>query len=118
MKKYQESNRRYFVGALFSVLISTVFAVVLQFFKGDVLDYAAAGEVQMTVRYAGLLIGFILCECLFCFMYDGFSAKFVTGCTRELKQDIFESIVKRGYVAYKEQPQGEYIARSTPMRLT
>ena len=113
MKKYQESNRRYFVGALFSVLISTVFAVVLQFFKGDVLDYAAAGEVQMTIRYAGLLIGFILCECLFCFLYDGLSAKFVTGCTRELKQDIFESIVKRGYVAYKEQPQGEYIAKYT-----
>ena len=94
MKKYQESNRRYFVGALLSVLISTVFAVVLQFFKGDVLDYAAAGEVQMTIRYVGLLIGFIFCECLFCFLYDGLSAKFVTGCTRELKQDIFESIVK------------------------
>ena len=113
MKKYQESNRRYFVGALVSILISTFFAVVLQFFKGDVLDFAAAGEVQKTVRCAALLFGFILCECLFYFLYDRFSAKFVVGCARELKQDIFASILGRSYVAYKEHPQGEYIAKYT-----
>ena len=113
MKKYQESNRRYFVGALVSILIGTIFAVVLQFFKGDVLDYAAAGDVQKTIRYAALLIGFILCECLFYFLYDRFSAKFVVGCTRELKHDIFASIVERSYVAYKDHQQGEYIAKYT-----
>lgn len=37
MKEYEKKNRRCFAGALVSVLISTVFAVVLQFFKGDVL---------------------------------------------------------------------------------
>lgn len=113
MKKYQESNRRYFVGALVSILIGTIFAVVLQFFKGDVLDYAAAGDIQTTVHYAVLLIGFILCECIFYFLYDRFSAKFVAGCTRELKHDIFATIVERSYIAYKDHPQGEYIAKYT-----
>lgn len=113
MKKYQKSNRRYFAGALFSILIGTIFAVVLQFFKGNVLDYAAAEDVQNTVRYGFLLIGFILCECLFYFLYDRFSAKFVVGCTRELKQDIFASIVHRSYVAFRDSPQGEYIAKYT-----
>ncbi|MBQ4089897.1 MAG: ABC transporter ATP-binding protein [Clostridia bacterium] len=113
MKKYQESNRRYFAGALVSILLGTVFAVVLQFFKGDVLDYAVAGEVQKAVCYAALLAGFILCECLLYFLYDLFSAGFIAGCIGELKRDIFESIVKRSYVAYKEHPQGEYIAKYT-----
>lgn len=113
MKKYQKNNRRYFAGALVCVLISTVFAVVLQFFKGNVLDYAVAGEMEKTVQYALLLIAFILGECLFCFLYDRFSAKFVTGCTKELKQDIFESIIRRNYVTFKEHPQGEYIAKYT-----
>lgn len=113
MKKYQESNRRYFVGALVSILIGTIFTVVLQFFKGDVLDYAAAGEVQKTIYYAVLLAGFIICECLFYFLYDRLSAKFVVGCTKELKHDVFASIIKRSYVAYKEHPQGEYIAKYT-----
>ena len=43
MKKYEYRNRRYFAGALISILCSNLFAVSLQFFKGDVLDYAVAG---------------------------------------------------------------------------
>ena len=59
MKKYQKQNRNYFLGALICVFISTVFAVTLQFLKGDVLDYAIAGETAQTGRYAVLLIAFI-----------------------------------------------------------
>ncbi len=113
MKKYQLRNRRYFAAALLSVLFSTFFAVSLQFFKGDVLDYAVAGDIRNTFHYAALLICFILCECIFFFLYDRFSAKFVVGCTRALKKDIFESILHRSYVAYKEYSQGEYIAKYT-----
>lgn len=113
MKKYQKKNRIYFVGALVSILISTLFAVVLQFFKGDVLDYAVAGEMQATIKYAVLLIVFILCEVLTYFRYRQFSAKFAIGCTGELKHDIFESILNRDFVSFKEQTQGEYIAKYT-----
>ena len=72
MKKYHKHNRSFFVGALVSIFISTVFAVVLQFFKGDVLDYAIAGELSATVKYAVLLIAFILGEVLFYFGYKQF----------------------------------------------
>ncbi|MBO5869784.1 MAG: ABC transporter ATP-binding protein [Clostridia bacterium] len=113
MKKYQKSNRRYFIGALVSILISTCFGVVLQFFKGDVLDFAVEGDVQNAIYYAVLLIGFIFCEVFGFYLYDRFSAKFVVGCTSELKRDVFESIINRSYVDYKESPQGEYIATYT-----
>ena len=113
MKKYQKHNSAYFVGALVCILISTVFAVVLQFFKGDVLDHAIAGETQATIKYAVLLIAFILGEVLFYFGYRQFSARFVVGSTKLLKRDIFESIIKRSYVDYKLLPQGEYIAKYT-----
>ena len=55
MKKYQKKNRVYFIGAFVSIIISNLFAVVLQFFKGDVLDYAVAGEIRTTIKYAVLL---------------------------------------------------------------
>lgn len=113
MKKYKRHNRTHFIWALVCILISTAFAVVLQFFKGDVLDYAIAGEGQKTIKYAILLIVFIICEVLFYFCYKQFSARFVVGCTRLLKRDIFKSILKRGYVDYKKCPQGEYIAKYT-----
>lgn len=113
MKQYYKQNRSFFYGALLSVFISTVFAVVLQFFKGDVLDHAIAGELSTTVKYAVLLIVFIMAEVLFYFGYKQFSARFVVGCTKLLKRDIFRSIIGRGFVDYKKLPQGEYIAKYT-----
>ena len=111
MKKYEYKNCRYFIGALVAILWSNLFAVSLQFFKGDVLDYAVAGDMSNTILYGALLIAFILCEVLFYFIYKRQSAKFVIGCTRNLKQDIFTSIFSRSYVSYKEHPQGEYLSK-------
>ena len=111
MKKYQKRNRAAFSGALFCILSSNTFAVVLQFFKGDVLDHAIAGEISTTIKYALLLISCILSEVLFYCLYRLCSAKYVAGCTRLLKQDIFCSILDRSYVDYKKRQQGEYIAK-------
>lgn len=113
MKKYHKKNRRCFAGALVSILFSTLFAVSLQFFKGDVLDHAVAGEAEKAFHYACFLIAFILCEVFCYFFYKQFCARYVTGCTKCLKRDVFESILCRSYVAYKAQPQGEYIAKYT-----
>ncbi len=81
--------------------------------KGDVLDYAIAGETAQTGRYAVLLIAFILCEIFFYFCYKQFSAGFVVGCTKSLRRDIFDSIMRRDFVKYKERQQGEYISKLT-----
>ena len=113
MKTYTRKFRAFIAGALFSILISNAFAVILQFFKGQVLDHAVAGETDLTLQYGLLLIGCIVLEILFYFAYRQLKARFVVGCTRSLKNDIFESILCRSYVAYKEQPQGEYIAKFT-----
>ena len=113
MKTYQKKNRRFYFGALASILIGTIFSVCLQFFKGDVLDFAAAGNISDTVRSTALLFVFILFECLFYFLYDRFSAGFVVGCTRALKHDIFQNILSWGYVSFKEHNSGEYLARYT-----
>ena len=111
MKKYQKRAGAYFIGALVSVLISTAFAVTLQFFKGDVPDCAVAGDTSSALRYAILLGAFILGEILFYFAYRQFGARFAVDCTKSLKRDIFESILNRGYVEYKSALQGEYIAK-------
>ena len=113
MKKYLRRNSAYYIGALIFILISTVFAVVLQFFKGDVLDHAVAGDGGTTLKYAALLIGFILGEVLFYYGYRRASDRFSVGCLRLLKRDIFASIIRRDYVTYKEKPQGEYVAKYT-----
>ena len=111
MKKYHKHNRRYFLGALVSILFSTIFAVVLQFFKGDVLDFAVSGETEQTLRSAAMLISFILLEVLSYYIFQRLSAKYAIGCISELRQDIFGSILNRSYVEYKTHPQGDYISK-------
>ncbi len=111
MKKYQRKNRAHYIGALVFILISTIFAVVLQFFKGDVLDHAIVEDAAATLRYAALLIVSILGEVLFYYFYKRSGAKFSVECTRLLKHDIFESILRQYYVTYKEKQQGEYVAK-------
>lgn len=113
MKKYEKRNRVCYAGALFAILISTIFAVSLQFLKGDVLDFAIAGQLQPAFRYAAALIVFILCEVLFHFLYAICSARFAVGCTKLLKRDIIYAVMRRSYVSYREYAQGEYIAKYT-----
>lgn len=113
LKKYKKKNRVWFAAAWLCILISNLFAVTMQFFKGDVLDYAIQGEGQTTVKYAVLLFAFILGEVSFYFMYNQFSARYIVGCTRCLKHDIFERILRRSYVEFKDKQTGEYIAKYT-----
>lgn len=111
MKHYGKSNRRWFAGALVSVLLSNSFAVILQFFKGDVLDFAVAGEIKETVFSAVLLIVFILAEALSYYLFQRFSAKYAICCIAGLRRDLFDSIFSRSYVDYKTQSQGEYLSK-------
>ena len=111
MRKYHKHHCRYFVGALICVLFSTVFAVVLQFFKGDVLDFAVAGQVWQTIRSAVLLIGFILLEVISYYFFQRLSAKYAIGCISELRTDVLSSILARSYVDFKKHPQGDYISK-------
>lgn len=113
MKQYSKKNRTSYLSGLAAILVSTVFSVVLQFFKGDVLDAALAGETTAAVRWAALLLVFILGESLSYYLYACLAARFVTGCTRMLKQDIFKSILRRSYVSYKQHPQGWYVSKYT-----
>ena len=113
MKQYEGQNRPWLAGALICTLISSLFAVVLQFFKGDVLDCAIAGEGAAALGYALALAGFILGEVLFFYLYRRLGDRFAAGCVMALKGDIFESVLRRDYVAYQERPQGEYIAKYT-----
>ena len=111
MKKYLRKNGAFYIGALVFILISTVFAVVLQFFKGDVLDHAIAGDAGATLKYAALLIGFILGEVLFYYGYRRWSDRFAVLCLGQLKRDIFASILRLDYVTYQKTPQGAFIAK-------
>lgn len=113
MKTYSKRNRPFYIAALCAIFVSTIFSVTLQFFKGDVLDAAMAGNASQALRCVLLLLLFLLCENFSYFVYARYAAKFVTGCTKMLKQDVFQSILRRSYLSYKKHPQGWYLSQYT-----
>lgn len=113
MKQYHKQNCAWFAGALIAALCSDLFAVILQFFKGRVLDQAVAGQLRAALLSSAALLALILCEVLFYFGYQQLGAKYVVNCTRQLKQDIFESVLWRPYPSFLQHRQGEYISKYT-----
>lgn len=113
MRKYERESRPWLAGALICTLISSLFAVALQFFKGGVLDRAIAGEGPAALGYGLALGAFILGEVGFFYLYRRLGDRFAAGCVTALKQDVFESVLRRDYVAFKGRTQGEYAAKYT-----
>ncbi|MEG1560587.1 MAG: ABC transporter ATP-binding protein [Clostridia bacterium] len=113
MNKYERKNRRFFIGLVFCAIFAIVFAVIGQFFKGYVLDNALAGNGFSTLNSALFLIGSILLEVFFYYLYDRIRISYSTGCERALREDFFRAVLNRSYIAFKAQNSGDYIAKFT-----
>ena len=113
MKKYIKSNSKsLFLSIIFSV-VASIFAVRVQFLKGDVLDYALLKNMDNTLRY-GLYLGvFIIMELIFFYLYDINRGKFAVNSIKEVKFDYFKSLLAQDYPGFLKKKQGEYIAQYT-----
>lgn len=113
MKKYIRKNLKPLVLAIVFSTLAAIFAVRVQFFKGNVLDFALAKNVNHTLRYGFLLGLFILFELGFYYLYDRFRGRFAVNSIKEVRFDFFQSLLSRGYPEFLKKKQGEYIAKYT-----
>lgn len=113
MKRYIKRNWKPLALAFIFSTLAAMFAVRVQFLKGDVLDYALAKNTDNTLRY-GLYLGlFIILELGFFYLYDLCKGKFAVNSIKEVRFDYFQSILSREYPEFLKEKQGEYIARYT-----
>lgn len=113
MKKYIKRNWKLLLLAFLFSTLAAMFAVKVQFLKGDVLDYALAKNTDNTLRY-GLYLGlFIILELGFFYLYDLCKGKFAVNSIKEIRFDYFQSILSREYPEFLKEKQGEYISRYT-----
>ncbi|BCN28785.1 ABC transporter ATP-binding protein [Anaeromicropila herbilytica] len=113
MSKYIKKNKFLLFGIIVTLVISSIFAVMVQFLKGDVLDYALLRNDTKTLMYAILLVSFILLEIAFQFGYDYLRAHFSIRCVKELREDFFRSMIYRTYMNFTSKSNGDYIAKYT-----
>lgn len=111
MKKYIKNNWKPLVIAFVCSTLAAIFAVRVQFLKGDVLDYALIKNTDNTLKYGVYLGLFIILELGFFYLYDMSRGKFAVGSIKELRYDYFKSILSREYPDFLKQKQGEYIAQ-------
>lgn len=113
MKKYIKRNWKPLVLAFIFSTLAAIFAVRVQFLKGDVLDYALAKNTDNTLRYGIYLGVFIILELGFFYLYDLCKGKFAVNSIKGVRLDYFQSILSREYPEFLKEKQGEYIARYT-----
>ena len=73
----------------------------------SVLYLLLADDLLIAYPAAGFLANIIRVVC------TGTARTAVVSSTRMLKRDIFESITRRDFIAYKQRQQGEYISKLT-----
>ncbi len=113
MKKYIKNNWKPLILAFIFSTVAAIFAVKVQFIKGDVLDYALAKNTNNTLRYGLYLGGFIFLELGAYYLYDICKGRFTVNSIKEVRFDFFQSILSREYPDFLKKKQGEYIARYT-----
>lgn len=113
MSRYIHKHFKFLALAFICCLISTTFATLVQFYKGDILDNAISGNINTTILYLCYLIGGIVIECGFFYLYNQFGAYFKANTFKSIKNDLFQSIIHRNYVSYLKNSQGDYIAKYT-----
>lgn len=113
MKKYIKSNWKSLILAITFSVLASIFAVRVQFLKGDVLDYALLRNFDNTLRYGLYLGAFIVLELGFFYFYDRKRGKFAVNSMKEVRLDYFKGLLDKDYPSFLKKNQGEYIAQYT-----
>lgn len=113
MKKYIINNWKPLVSATIFSAIASVFAVRVQFLKGNVLDFALMESFENTLKYGVFLGIFIALELTFYYLYDINRGKFAVYSMKEVKLDFFKSLLDLDYPSFLKKKEGEYIAQYT-----
>lgn len=113
MKKYIYKNKGFLFLSLLCSMLAAIFAVHVQFLKGDVLDYALSGNFNNSLSKGALLGIIIFLELGFYYLYDLTKGKFIVESIKEVRADFFDSLLNRSYPRFLAMSQGEYLAKYT-----
>jgi len=113
MKSYIKRNKGYFILLSVCCASSALFAVAVQFLKGEVLDLALTGELSRTGIFVLFLLSAILLEVLLFYGYDCASSRFIASCARDLRFDLMHGVIAQTYPAFLAEGKSACLAKFT-----
>ncbi len=113
MKKYLLEHKIYIFKLLTLLIIGNIAAILVQFFRGDVLDAAITGASKNTIYSGFFMVTAIMIELIFYYFMFITGDKLASKCVESLKADVFETILNSNYKKFYSCDKGEYISKLT-----
>jgi len=113
MNRYLKKHSSTLVMSVVFTFLSSGFAILVQFFKGNVFDFALAGNGHMSLLYGIALGSLIILEISSYYFYNRSRGLFCVDCARDLRQDYFASVLRRKPPEFLKKKQGDYLAAYT-----
>ena len=109
MLRYILKNKMLCVAYVFTAAIAGVFGTCFAFVLSEFVDRAAMGELNNFWSYSACTILFVVITVIAEFACGYTKLKIIKESKRNLKQDLFEKIIRQNLQSYEKRNSAEYI---------
>ena len=110
MKNYILKHKKELIKLILFIILASISAVFIQFFRGYVLD-SAINKSKDVIFYGIAMFLLIVLEILFTYLFFITSNKLTSLYMEDLRSDIFKSILSKNYKDFYTNDKGNYISK-------
>lgn len=110
MKNYILKHKKELIKLILFIILASISAVFIQFFRGYVLD-SAINKSRDVIFYGIAMFLLIVLEILFTYLFFITSNKLTSVYIEDLRNDIFKSILSKNYKDFYANDKGNYISK-------
>ena len=110
MKNYILKHKKELIKLILFIILASISAVFIQFFRGYVLD-SAINKSRDVIYYGITMFLLIVLEILFTYLFFTASNKLTSVYIEDLRSDIFKSILSKNYKDFYANDKGNYISK-------
>ena len=110
MKNYILKHKKELIKLILFIILASISAVFIQFFRGYVLD-SAINKSRDVIYYGITMFLLIILEILFTYLFFTASNKLTSVYIEDLRSDIFRSILSKNYKDFYANDKGNYISK-------
>lgn len=110
MKNYILKHKKQLIKLILFIILASISAVFIQFFRGYVLD-SAINKSRDVIYYGITMFLLIVLEILFTYLFFTASNKLTSVYIEDLRSDIFKSILSKNYKDFYANDKGNYISK-------
>ena len=110
MKNYILKHKKELIKLILFIILASISAVFIQFFRGYVLD-SAINKSKDVIFYGIAMFLLIVLEILFTYLFFITSNKLTSVYMEDLRSDIFKSILSKNYKDFYANDKGNYISK-------